>query len=566
VPAEQLSRRQVNFIVKLQGHPNLASVTARFHCSLFPRRFSWSTWSGWFALAFIVSCVAAAAPGAGAQAQPEAGAKKIEARAGFFASPAVALFEFEVNPAGAAILRRNSRTYVPATVRQGGTVLTNVGIRLKGMGSFRPVDEKPSLAVKFDEFVPEQEYRGLTKLMFNNSAQDPTFLAELLATGLFRDAGVPAPRITYARVRFNGRDLGLYVVAEAMNKRFLKEHFGNAQGNLYEGYLADIDDQLDQDNGKSTDQEDRKLLLQATQIPDPKDRYAQLDRLLDIDRFVSFVAMEMLVGHWDGYAIHTNNYRLYHNPASDKMVFITHGLDWAFRRPNISIQPPTKSIVGRAVLQTEPGQRLYRQRMGTLFTNVYQLPVLTKRIEEALARLRSASLPSNDLAKIERNAGILRERVALRAQRVAEQLAGIPPAPLRFAEADPTVRVDGWRDEFDRGEPLMDQPQSDGKATLHVQARGGRSRASWRAQVCLAQGRYRFEGLLRLEEVSGGSAGLRISGDTNNRRLSGTSSWRPLTHEFEVKDPIADIELVCEFHAVQGEVWFDLSSLKLRRL
>jgi spore coat protein CotH len=209
-------------------------------------------------------------------------------------------------------------------------VLTNVGVRLKGMGSFRSVDEKPSLTVKFDEFVPVQEYRGLTRLMFNNSVQDPTFLAEFLAMGLFHDAGLPTPQVTYARVQFNGRDLGLYVVIEAMNKRFLKQHFKSSKGNLYEGYLLDIDAPLDQDNGETSDQRDVQALLGACTISDPAERFRQLSRVLDVDRFISFVAMEMLIGHWDGYAIHTNNYRIYHDPTSDKMVFITHGLDGPF--------------------------------------------------------------------------------------------------------------------------------------------------------------------------------------------------------------------------------------------
>ena len=71
--------------------------------------------------------------------------------------------------------------------------------------------------------------------MFNNSVQDTTCFAEFLSTQLFRDAGLPAARVTQARVQLNGRDLGLYVVVEAMNRGFLKRHFKTPHGNLYEG-------------------------------------------------------------------------------------------------------------------------------------------------------------------------------------------------------------------------------------------------------------------------------------------------------------------------------------------
>src|SRR5688500_10444657 len=62
----------------------------------------------------------------------------------FFNDSKVRVFEFEIPQAGLMSLQRSQRAYVKATVREGSVVLTNVGVRLKGMGSFRPVFEKPS--------------------------------------------------------------------------------------------------------------------------------------------------------------------------------------------------------------------------------------------------------------------------------------------------------------------------------------------------------------------------------------------------------------------------------------
>jgi hypothetical protein len=483
----------------------------------------------------------------------------------FFNDPTVRVFQFEISPSGLASLRRMPRNYVSGTVREGNRVLTNVAFHLKGMGSYRTVDEKASFAVKFDEFAKDQEYFGLTKLMFNNAVQDPTYMVEWLATGLFRDAALPAARVTHARVQLNGRDLGLYVVIEAMNKRFLKQHFSSAKGNLYEAYLQDIDVPLEQDGGEASGQSDVRALLAACSIVDPAERFKSVGKVLDVDKFMSFAAMEILVGHWDGYTIHTNNYRLYHDPGSDKMVFITHGLDWAFRRPNISIQPPLKSLVGRAVFQTSEGPKLFRERIGTLYTNVFRVPVITNRMEQALARLRSVGLTPAEFAKVERTAASIRERIQLRGVRVAEQLAGKEPPQTKF-DTDGSARLTGWRDENDRGEPQMDQPDVDGRRTLHIRAAGGRSRGSWRTQVYLTRGRYRFEGMVRSEGLTSGSAGLRISGGQRNTGIGGTSPWRILSHEFEVTDAGVDIEFVCDFYGTAGEVWFDADSFRVKRL
>jgi len=493
------------------------------------------------------------------------GGGKKEASQEFFNDRKVRLFQFEISQPGLASLRRMPRNYVGGTVREGNRVLTNVAIHLKGMGSFRTVDEKASFVVKFDEFTKDQEYSGFAKLMFNNAVQDPTCLAEWLATGLFRDAGLPAARVTHARVQLNGRDLGLYVVIEAMNKRFLKQHFSSAKGNLYEAYLQDIDLPLEQDGGEVTDQSDVRALLKACSIPDPAARFKSVSKVLDVDKFMSFAAMEILVGHWDGYTIHTNNFRLYHDPGSDKMVFITHGLDWAFRRPNISIQPPLKSLVGRAVFQTDEGRKLFRERIGTLYTNVFRVPVITNRMEQALAKLRSAGLTPAEFAKVERTAASIRERIQLRGIRVAEQLAGMELPETKF-DADGSARLAGWRDESDRGEPQMDQPDLDGRHTLHIRAEGGRSRGSWRTQVYLTRGRYRFEGMACSEGMTGGSAGLRISGGQRNMGIGGTSPWRLLSHDFEVTDAGVDVEFVCDFYGMAGEVWFDADSFRVKRL
>jgi hypothetical protein len=288
-------------------------------------------------------------------------------------------------------------------------------------------------------------------------------------------------------------------------------------------------------------------------------------KLLDVDKFVSFAAMEVLVGHWDGYAIHTNNYRLYHDPASDKMFFITHGLDWAFRRPNLSIHPPFKSIVGRAVLGTDDGQKVFHERIGTLFTNVFRAGVITNRMEHALAKIRAAGLDAKELARVEKNAAIMRERIELRGVRVAEQLAGIEPTPLKFGPTG-VARLSGWRDESDRGEPLMNQIDYDARPTLHIQAAGARSRASWRTQIYLLRGRYQVEGLVSTKGVVGGSAGLRISGGQRQTGIGGTMTWRALSNQFEVIDAGMDVEVVCDFYGTEGDVWFDKNSLVVRQV
>src|SRR5688572_2511073 len=74
-----------------------------------------------------------------------------------FTNTVVREIRITIDPAGMTELRRDTRAYVRATLREGraggDNVFTNVGLHLKGMGSFRPVDQKPAFTVKFNKFV-----------------------------------------------------------------------------------------------------------------------------------------------------------------------------------------------------------------------------------------------------------------------------------------------------------------------------------------------------------------------------------------------------------------------------
>ena len=62
-----------------------------------------------------------------------------------------------------------------------------------------------------------------------------------------------------------------------------------------------------------------------------------------------------------------------------------------------------------------------------------------------------------------------------------------------------------------------------------------------------------------------GGVGLRISRRKFGRALSGNMDWTTLSFDFAVQQERANVELVSELRALEGEVWFDLDSLRLRR-
>jgi hypothetical protein len=490
----------------------------------------------------------------------------------FFTDGRVRTFKVTVEEPGLSVLKKNDRSYVRATIAEGTNVFKDVGIHLKGMGSFRPFNEKPSFAVKFDKYLDDQTYFGLTKIMLNNASQDPTCLAELMATRMFRDAGVPAARVTHAFLEVNGRALGLYVVIEAMNKEFLKQYFRNAKGNLYEAYLQDIDQKLDQDGGTDPSQKDLKRLLEVCNLEDRGERWKRLPEVLDVDRYLSHLVVEIFTSHTDGYAMNRNNYRLYHDPATEQFMFLAHGIDWAFANTGVAIKPPTGSIVTRAILQTPAGRRQFQERRAQLFTNIFHVEAMTSHVAQVVAHLKAAARNPNEARDFENYGQEMRNRIVARAGHIAAELARPEPPPLQFG-TNSSVLLTDWRMEKGKTEGVLDQARMNDKATLHLRVDKGDGIISWRKKVLLDEGRYKLQALARTAQVvaltntveRGNGAGVRVSGDKRTRQLIGDMPWTQVEHEFEVMAGGDEKELICELRASSGDVWFDAASLRLVR-
>jgi len=478
--------------------------------------------------------------------------------------------EVTLKPASSNALVNTPRQYVPATVRLGDQLWTNVGVRLKGKGSFQPIDLKPCLALKWDAFAPYAVTQGLTKVYFHNGGQDRSMLREFLGASILQDAGYPAARVSHARVSFNGRDLGYYALIEAMNKPFLRRVFGNDSGNLYEGDLKDIDSLLEQDNGKVKDQTDLQHLCAIARIPDPTERWRRLPEILDVERFIDFLAVGRLMGHNDSYAGRRNNYRIYHDPGTDKMVFLHHSLKSTFRQADTSsLTPLTHSIVTKAVLQTSPGRKRYRDRLGQLFTNVYRVEVLTNRVQEALSRLLAESKSPEEATLLKLEAGKLCDIVSADARHIARELAQPDLAAPRF-NTNGTFAVTGWQ-STEATNVFLGQVRLDGRDSLHVRIVGSEraSAAAWRTRVVLEPGKYRFSGRCRTagveveETKSGMGAGLFVTLRPGTRGRYAGSEWKELSTQVEVKDGPQEVWLQCELRATNGEAWFEASSLQL---
>jgi|APGre2960657468_1045069.scaffolds.fasta_scaffold01631_8 spore coat protein CotH len=507
-------------------------------------------------------------PKNGPRAKPAPGAK-------LFTNGVVLHFKIEVSAPELNALRREPRKYARATITEGGKVYKDVAIHVKGAaGSTRSVDDKPALTLSFGKFTPDQKFHGLRKIHLNNSVQDGSYLSEILCGELFRAAGVPATRGTHALVELNGRKLGLFVMKEGFSKDFLGIYFKNPDGNLYDGgFLREITDPLNLESGdENSNWADLKALAAAAQEPDNSKRWDRLQKTLDVDRFANYLVLEAMLWDWDGYMMNRNNYRVFHDLETDRMVFFPHGMDQMFWEVNGPMIPNMNGLVANAFMRTAEGRRLYRQRFSEIYTNVFQVKVLTNRVAQLAKTVTGAlaTLDPNAARDYQGQANRIRDLIVARAASLEKQLNTPAPQPLKFQSG--VAKVTGWRIENESATAKLEQAKDpDGRAVLRITT-AMISATSWRAAVQLEAGHYRFEGLARTAGVvpvitptKGAGAGLRISGSLAERtnKMSGDTPWKMLAYEFDVPPPGDEIVLVCELRASKGDVWFDADSLRL---
>lgn len=466
------------------------------------------------------------------------------------------------------------REVVQVTVREGQNVYTNVALHLKGAaGSFRGFDDNPALTLNFDRFAKGQHFHGVTKFSLNNSVQDPTYVSEKVSRELFLMAGVPTPRACHAVVELNGRDLGLYVLVEGWGKEFLKRHFKNTKGNLYDGgFLKEVTDELSTNAGEDPqNQSDRIALAEAAKEKDLAKRLAALEKILDIERFLSFVALDVMLWDWDGYAMNRNNWRLYHDRDTGRMIFMPHGMDQMFWNPTGSVLPPMQGLVAKAVLEIPALRTRYFDKIKQLRGSVFDPVAMTNRVHQIAASF--TPLLKEKYPKVaadqEKALADFCGAIIRRGQSLDEQLAQ-PIEPAAF-DTQGYAKLSGWQSKQDFGFPQLTQTAGDGaEAALAIGTRQGSSIGSWRTKVWLEKGDYRLVGRLKIQGLVAdpgdprGGAGVRTGQSRPEKYRLGDSDWQPLDYSFKVNDALMQVQIVCEFRGAEGQAWFDLHSLRIK--
>lgn len=239
--------------------------------------------------------------------------------------------------------------WVDATISFNGETWEHVGFRLKGNSSLRSSwtsgNNKLPFKLDFDQFEDDypatenQRFYGFKQLSFSSNFADSSYLRETVAADLFRAAGVPAAQTAFYAVYVDTGDgpvyYGLYTAVEVVDDTLIQTQFDDDSGSVYKpsGSAATFtagsynEEGYDKEtNKKAADYSDVKALLETLnsdlRLSDPSGWRSQLESVFDVDEFLQWLAANTVMQNWDTYGSMSHNYYLYHDPASDQLVWI----------------------------------------------------------------------------------------------------------------------------------------------------------------------------------------------------------------------------------------------------
>jgi spore coat protein H len=233
--------------------------------------------------------------------------------------------------------------YVEATMKFNGKQWKNIGFRLKGnstlSSTWRSGIYKLPFRMQFDEYedkypeIKDQRFYGFKEISMSPGVRDNSLIREKAASDIFRMAGIPAARTAFYKVYIDfGEGLkycGVYTMVEVIDDNMIKDQFGEEKGNIYKpesNFTTFSQTSFEKKNNKDTpdwsDVQGAITALNASnRTSDPATWRANLEKYMNMDHFVKWLAVNTTMVSWDTYGAMAHNHYLY-NHSSKKLMWI----------------------------------------------------------------------------------------------------------------------------------------------------------------------------------------------------------------------------------------------------
>jgi spore coat protein H len=326
--------------------------------------------------------------------------------------------------------------YVHADLEFAGQAFKDVAVRYKGGGTFLESRDsiKRPFKVSLNQYVKGQKLAGVTTLNLANCVTDASWMNEVLAHRLYREAGVPAPRTAYARVYLTIADkhdkqyIGLYSLVENIDKNFTEEALGTKKGAVLKpvtpNLLADLGsdwkyyNQTYDPKNDFSDKQIRRIidLCHLVTYADDAEFNSKVGDYIDLDELSRFMAVMVYLSDVDGILGPGQNLYLHLHPDTNKFIFIPWDQDRSFgnfpmrgtqeQREQLSIHRPWdgQNRFLERLYQVDAFKKAYLARLDEFSKTIFRPERFDQQMEIIAAAIRPAvqEESAEKLARFER--------------------------------------------------------------------------------------------------------------------------------------------------------------------
>jgi hypothetical protein len=346
--------------------------------------------------------------------------------------------------------------YVHADFEFEGKTFPDVAVRYKGNGTFLESRGtlKRSLKIDFNKYVKGQRLGEATTINLHNNVTDAGMMHESIAFRLYRDAGVPAPRTSYARVyvtvpgKHDRKYFGLYSIVENVDKNFVADRGLGAGVAILKPSAPDVFADLGDDWSAYEQAYDPKTDLKKGQqrriiefcrlvSKGSDDEFAsRLGEYVDLDAFARFLAVSVWVGDLDSILTTGQNYYLLLDPKDDRLRFIPWDKDHTF---GSWVGSDPEDRMRHSIREPWEGRKRFLER-------VFKVEAFRSRYLAAMAKVaEELALPERFEAQVKELAAAIRPAVKEEsAQKLARLDSVVEGKPLSggffaFGKPSPTM-------------------------------------------------------------------------------------------------------------------------------
>ena len=391
--------------------------------------------------------------------------------------------------------------YSSCTILIDGEKFSNVGLRAKGNNSRRLTEKyghhRYSLKIEFDHYE-YGSYYGLDKFSLDSSFQDNSYLKTWITYDMMNHMQVPTPLCSWAWVRVNGEDWGLFLAIEEPEEAFAKRVYGNDHGKLYKPDYKSLDDENADVHLRYTDDDfdsydnifrtakfkvtdaDKARLIEALRILSTGEN---LETAIDVEEVLRYFPVQVFVVNMDSYIGKTgHNYFLYEKdgrlqilPWDYNLAFATYslGMPDPINDANLYVNYPINTPAEGWIMTNRPLYHnlmknreyfaKYHENFGYLIESYFESGYFEAFVDKTLDMIAPyvEKDPTAFCSYEDFLLGVetIRNFCLLRAESVRGQLEGIYPSTIAAREEDPHSFVDAsavWLPDMGEVDDLLD--------------------------------------------------------------------------------------------------------------